>query len=139
MGQSRPLAPSILSATGTLVIATPRMTSCSLSWPSQPTSATKSSPSPSPPATSGQAPSVCFQVWTGAMTTVVSAPLTASQSHQLALKRTTHVCRDEERGEEIGRIGGRERLQEQFGKKRPSTPEVQSSSFARMSDAPLPL
>lgn len=102
MGQSRPFTRSVLSATGTTVTATPRMTSCSSSWLSQPTSATRSSRWPSPPATSGRAPSVCSQVWTGAQTTAVSAPPTANQGHRLPCKGHTHVCIAEKRGEDTG-------------------------------------
>lgn len=102
MGQSRRLTRSVFSATGTSATATPRMTSCSSSWPSQPTSATRSSPLPSPPAMSGPAPSVCFQVWTGAKKTTVSAPPTANQGHQLPWEGHTQVCIAEKRGEDTG-------------------------------------
>lgn len=74
MGQSRQLTLSRLFATGTIVILHPKMTSCSLGWLSPPSSTKKSSPLPSPPAPPSQAPSACFPVWTGAKTTMVSAP-----------------------------------------------------------------
>lgn len=94
MAQNRQLTPSRLSATGTSATATPRMTSCSLSWRNLPDSTTKSSPFPLPPAVSGQAPCACSQVWTGAKTTTVSVPPTANQKRSIV---STQLGREERR------------------------------------------
>ena len=130
MGQSKQLILSRLSATGTIVIVRPKMTSCLLGWLSLPPSTKKSSPLPSPPAPSSQAPSACFQVWTGAKTTMVSAPATEHQVISYTwwdkLGRSPCLYNWEQR-----RVGWRPRGGTPWGVWQKETlPEVQSPPFS---------
>ena len=128
MGQSKQLTLSRLSATGTIVTVRPKMTSCLLGWLSPPPSTKKSSPLPSPRAPSSQAPSACFQVWTGAKTTMVSAPATNIRSSVIPGETSWGGARvriTEGRGGWGGDQG--EVLPEGSGKE--TLPEVQSRPF----------
>ena len=138
MGQSKQLTLSRLSATGTIVTVRPKMTSCLLGWLSPPPSTKKSSPLPSPRAPSSQAPSACFQVWTGAKTTMVSAPATEHQvvSYTWWDKLGRGPC-PYNRGQR--RVGWRPRGGTPRGVWQRDPPRSPESSFHRVPKAPLRL